>query len=555
MEAYFCLQYVLKVEKMKNSLFILLIILVYGSLSAQDYYHRFYNFTEISRHLPWNFLIEEDDLLLKVGMDFCEIDGGVCTSLLRVAKDNGDMKDVAFIEIFSKFNKDALLRLEDNYYLLGNQFPFNNRPSIYIINDSLQVLDKIEIDVEADHFLFVEWSGMVEREESFYALANVLTNFGDKFGIISKFDASTFEHQENFFIGRQAKDGSIVYDIQKDNLDNIYVYSAEDTDIGSFQSNSNVIYKIDKNDEQSIVDTYADFHDLESHSFLVSDESNFVYSKLDSEIPTTLNTNQLLRGLNFEGDSLTDWFTEFPWEEPNEDVTNLEWRKYDVYDIAKTQSGDLLVCGTIEDTPDAPELGGPYTLEDVDENLPVYHAGFISRFTKYGELLWQRIFIFTNTTNPDVTEVGFEFRGDLLQVAEDKNGDIYGVGRKTTKRVSGSDIPPQDSVWVVKIDSNGCLDLADCGTEEILTSISRNATLDIDIPLSVHPNPVGDILYIQSTEPLESYAIHNTLGQLKKTGQLLGKNTIDMSRINTGIYFLTVYTKDQKFKTQKIIKN
>ena len=142
----------------------------------------------------------------------------------------------------------------------------------------------------------------------------------------------------------------------------------------------------------------------------------------------------------------------------------------------------------------------------------------------------------------------------LLRVAKDTNGDVYAVGRKTVIIDDPTNIPHRDSVWIVKTNSEGCLDDLDCGREEVLTSIKRNASLAIDIPLSVHPNPVGDIMTIESQIQFTSYGIHNSLGQLLQAGDL-DSNTIGVSRLNKGIYFLTVYTKDQKFKTEKIIKN
>ena len=41
---------------------------------------------------------------------------------------------------------------------------------------------------------------------------------------------------------------------------------------------------------------------------------------------------------------------------------------------------------------------------------------------------------------------------------------------------------------------------------------------------------------------------------LIQTGDLEGE-TIDVSQINEGIFFLTIYTKDNKIRTEKIIKN
>ena len=521
---------------------------------AQEYYHKFYNFTEISRHLPWDFLIEEDDLVLKVGMDFCD-ETSPCTPLLRVSKNTGEMVDVSFVDISSKFSENALLPFNGKYYLFGQQAPFTNRPSMYILDDSLHVLERIELDLKVDNFFFVEWGGMVERNGYLYALANVIANNGDDFGLVAKFDGETFLHDRNFLLGNSAPDRVTAVDLQKDNVGNLYVLTSELWNQGLGMRHRNVIRKIDSNDELSIFDSYSDSGGLNLPSFLVMDESNFVYTKEDYEFPETRNWNSLLRGLNYEEDILSDWFFAFPFEEPdfvnNPDL--LEFRNYDIFDITKANNGDILICGTLEDAPDSPEFGGPYTIDDVDENLPIYHAGFITRLTKYGELLWQRIFIFTNTTNPDVVEAGFEFEGDLLQIKEDSNGDIYAVGRKTTNRVSGSTTPPMDSIWILKVDENGCLDASDCGEEEVLTSVRRNISKQI-IALHISPNPVSDVLSIDTPVVLERYVIHNALGQLEQAGDVNGKS-IDVSRLINGIHFITLYTKDSKSRTEKIIKN
>ena len=39
-----------------------------------------------------------------------------------------------------------------------------------------------------------------------------------------------------------------------------------------------------------------------------------------------------------------------------------------------------------------------------------------------------------------------------------------------------------------------------------------------------------------------------------QTGDIEGE-TIDVSQINEGIFFLTIHTKDNKIRTEKIIKN
>ena len=111
----------------------------------------------------------------------------------------------------------------------------------------------------------------------------------------------------------------------------------------------------------------------------------------------------------------------------------------------------------------------------------------------------------------------------MLQIKEDSNGDIYAVGRKTTNRVSGSTTPPMDSIWILKVDENGCLDASDCGEEEVLTSVRRNISKQI-IALHISPNPVSDVLSIDTPVVLERYVIHNALGQLEQAGDVNGKS-------------------------------
>jgi len=424
------------------------------------------------------------------------------------------------------------------------------------MDDSLNIKDRIRLDLEVDQYLFVEWEGMVERSGFIYALANVRTNFGDDFGLISKFDAVTFQHEKNIIVGKTAVNDATAEDLQMDAVGNIYVFTIEDWDDGAWTSHRTIITQIDVNDEVSVLDSHIASTDLSLHQFLVIDKNNFVYSKdeREEEFQHLRNWNDILRGLNYEGDNLDTWLFQFYFEEPNADFSNMEVRKYDLYDIAAARNGDILVCGTIEDTPDSPELGGPYGQEDWGEDLPIYKAGFITRLTKYGELLWQRIYIFPNITNPDLREAGFEFSGDLLQIEEDANGDIYAVGRKTTHRVSGSSIPPMDSLWVVKTDKNGCLDIADCNEEElVITSVGKNIVKN-SFALKISPNPVSDVLSLASPFLLKSYSLHNSLGQMIQTGDIEGE-TIDVSQINVGIFFLTIYTKDNKIRTEKIIKN
>lgn len=68
-------------------------------------------------------------------------------------------------------------------------------------------------------------------------------------------------------------------------------------------------------------------------------------------------------------------------------------------------------------------------------------------------------------------------------------------------------------------------------------------TLSVDdistFNIEVYPNPVANILTINSATPIEKATIYNTLGQVVKTTTINTHNSqIDMSTLQTGIYFI-----------------
>lgn len=85
------------------------------------------------------------------------------------------------------------------------------------------------------------------------------------------------------------------------------------------------------------------------------------------------------------------------------------------------------------------------------------------------------------------------------------------------------------------------------------TSLSvEDKTLEIT---RVYPNPVKDILKIDTKAVIDSAIITNQLGQrvLDIKPNSVINNTIDLSRLNKGLYFITV-SSEERVATIKIIK-
>jgi len=85
-----------------------------------------------------------------------------------------------------------------------------------------------------------------------------------------------------------------------------------------------------------------------------------------------------------------------------------------------------------------------------------------------------------------------------------------------------------------------------------ITVVSKLSSEDKFVKnLNFFPNPVKTVLNISSVVSIDNYQIFNVLGSLVAEGSLAGKRvTIDMSKLNSGLYFINIRTKN----TQTAIK-
>jgi hypothetical protein len=74
--------------------------------------------------------------------------------------------------------------------------------------------------------------------------------------------------------------------------------------------------------------------------------------------------------------------------------------------------------------------------------------------------------------------------------------------------------------------------------------------------IQTYPNPVTDLLNISTAVELSQVVITSMIGQevsrLDHVG--IGKRTINISELSTGMYFITFYGKSGGQYTQKIMK-
>ena len=82
--------------------------------------------------------------------------------------------------------------------------------------------------------------------------------------------------------------------------------------------------------------------------------------------------------------------------------------------------------------------------------------------------------------------------------------------------------------------------------------LSTDKDLDLDSTLKLYPNPATDKIYISSKKPLSALALYDVYGKLvlKKENNA---NSIDVSRLNSGVYFLEVSSNSERVVKKVII--
>lgn len=72
--------------------------------------------------------------------------------------------------------------------------------------------------------------------------------------------------------------------------------------------------------------------------------------------------------------------------------------------------------------------------------------------------------------------------------------------------------------------------------------------------ISIYPNPVNNVILINSDKKLESYSIFNSIGQLIEERKIEDKNYINIGHLSAGLYCIVLQDRNQKRHHFKFIK-
>jgi Metallo-peptidase family M12/Secretion system C-terminal sorting domain len=77
---------------------------------------------------------------------------------------------------------------------------------------------------------------------------------------------------------------------------------------------------------------------------------------------------------------------------------------------------------------------------------------------------------------------------------------------------------------------------------------------DTNGTISIHPNPVSDILFIDSETKMDRYQIYNSIGELVMSTKFTLANSVDVSDLKSGLYVLKLSDENNLLETTKFIK-
>ncbi|RZN78715.1 MAG: T9SS type A sorting domain-containing protein, partial [Winogradskyella sp.] len=172
---------------------------------------------------------------------------------------------------------------------------------------------------------------------------------------------------------------------------------------------------------------------------------------------------------------------------------------------------------------------------DINSSSPNSTNNFVSNVNGNGTLL---------TTDPFVDSMDIDGPDDILGTIDDGLIPAQG-GALIDAGIALPNTPLTDITGRTRI-----VGLAiDVGAYESQTVLSNT---DFEITtLSIYPNPTNQILNIQGLKTSENIEVYNISGQKLFTKTIdLSKNTIDVSQLSAGLYFLKINDESIKFIKQ-----
>ncbi|MDF1699105.1 MAG: T9SS type A sorting domain-containing protein [Saprospiraceae bacterium] len=164
--------------------------------------------------------------------------------------------------------------------------------------------------------------------------------------------------------------------------------------------------------------------------------------------------------------------------------------------------------------------------------------GFLMKFTNEGEVKWRRLY--KHSDDPYGEPL-------IRQIYEHENGDIVILGREVNDNGY--------FMWMMRVNENGCLGDDGCD-DPLILPVDEVQTPILNTAVKVYPNPAMDILNFDLEESYRVIAITvlDTYGNPIRNFNEIFENRLNISFLNSGIYFLKISMSDHTLIYKKFIK-
>ncbi len=147
-----------------------------------------------------------------------------------------------------------------------------------------------------------------------------------------------------------------------------------------------------------------------------------------------------------------------------------------------------------------------------------------------------------NTVSVDATTIIANLAGATYQWVDCSNGNAP-IDGETNQMF----MPTIDGEYAVEITVNGCTVISDC---ILMTNLSIE-DFDLSDAVKIFPNPVKDILNIETDLDI-TLQLFNVLGkQLNELHFIPGQSNLDLSAYESGLYLIKVYITGDNSRTSK----
>lgn len=211
-----------------------------------------------------------------------------------------------------------------------------------------------------------------------------------------------------------------------------------------------------------MLDSFA-FKDIsiENPRLLAASNGSIYFTSQDPPFPHTFPSNGRINKIDKDLDTI-EWSFLLPSN------PFVDGHRYKVYDYLETKEGDIVLCGTVwEEGPDGPIA----TPEDHTWN------GFISKIDSLGQFKWLRIYRHPNN-HPLLQSADYgKFRPSYLnKIYELPNHNLIVAGSAYFDPYQEFALPSNEiksSIWLMNVDSVGCLDNEECTLTILLDSVNN----------------------------------------------------------------------------------